>query len=228
MGGEEGTGCWEQLRDQPCTSTDILCALGPAHPSSRHPLRPPALFLGAQGQVSRTEDRLSAWPRDSSWPPRRSAQCRSWTVQAGRAGGRGGAGRGVCGPPNPICSGQGSDAHWLASEGPGVCAVRGPTCARTNERGACAEVNRCAALYKPGLGLVTCPGASAPCQSPASPSPAIRSLSAFSNPPETRCQNPALRVSASASLCLRVSTCLRELVPHPCLLHPRGVKAGEC
>lgn len=217
-------GCWEQLRDEPRTSTDILCALGPAHPSSRHPLRSLALFLGAQGQVSRTEDRLSAWPRDSSWLPRRSAQCRSWTVRGG--GGRGGGERGVCSPPNPICSGQGSDAHWLAIEGPGVCAVRGPTFAHTC--GACAEVNRCAALYKPGLGLVTCPGVSAPCQSPASPSPAIRSLSTFSNPPETGCQNPALRVSASASLCLRVSTCLRELIPHPCLLYRRGTKTGQC
>lgn len=46
VGEEVGVGCWEQLRNEPRTSTNILCALQlaleppSAHPSSWHPLGP--------------------------------------------------------------------------------------------------------------------------------------------------------------------------------------------
>lgn len=75
--------------------------------------------------------------------------------------------QGACSPPNPICLDPGSETHWLASSGR-VCAL----CRRTRllARVGHAGVNRCAALCKPGLGLVTCPGVSASCQSPASSS----------------------------------------------------------
>lgn len=64
VGGEVGVGCWEQLRNEPHTSTNILCALKPAleppsaHPSLWHPFGPqpssggPEWVEGAEGWLS--------------------------------------------------------------------------------------------------------------------------------------------------------------------------------
>lgn len=145
-----GVGCWEQLRNEPRTSTNILCALElaleppSAHPSSWHPLGP--------------------WP--SSWGPGAARGRPKTDCQRGRdtaAGSSAGLlsvcegqsqGGGAYSPPNPICLDPVSEARRL-ERGGWVCAP----CwgARLHARVGYAAVNRCAALCKPGLGLVTHP-----------------------------------------------------------------------
>lgn len=137
------------------------------------------------------------------------------------------AGRGVCSPPNPICLDRGSAAHWLASEGR-VCALCWSP--RLLARVGRAEGNRCAALCKPGLGLVTFPGVSAARQSPASPSPAIRSPSAFFPPsgdpvPEPRSATESERLPLPVPRFLYLPYGARTS-PRPLLL--RGTRTGQC
>lgn len=84
-GGEVGASCWEQLRNEPRTSAGILCALELARPSSWHPLRRPALFLGPGGR--------SPGLRTDCQRGRETAAGSSvglLSVGAGRCGGRGG------------------------------------------------------------------------------------------------------------------------------------------
>lgn len=115
-----------------------------------------APFPGPGGWGEGTEEAdLSAWPRDRSWLLCRPAQCRS------RRRGGGGA----CSPPNPICLDPVSKVHLLVNEGQ-VCVLCWGS--RLHARVRCAEVNRCAVLYKPGLGHPVF-GLSAPSRSLASP-----------------------------------------------------------
>lgn len=96
-----------------------------------------------------------------------------------------------------------------------------------------AEVNRCAALCKSGLGLVTCPRVSASCQRHVSSSrPQILIVHSF-HPQEIWCRNPSLqltvreRVPSLTSLCLSFSTCPTETAPHPACSTCQGLELAS-
>ena len=126
-------------------------------------------------------------------------------------------GGGACCPPNAICLDPVSEAHLLVNEGQVYALCRG---ARLHTRVGCAEVNRCAVLYKPAWAALAVFGVSAPC--PSSASAHFQIFLLFFHPLEIWCQNPPLPLtvcmtewSSFTSLGLIFSTCLMELVPHP-------------
>ena len=103
-------GCWEQLRNEPPISTNILCALelAPEPPQPIHHrgiLSDPGPLPGAQGRGEGAEDGLSACERPQL------AALQACTVSAPDS-----RGWGRLQPSNPICLDPASEARRLVRE----------------------------------------------------------------------------------------------------------------